>query len=136
MSLLPAALARTDRHGTPRNAVLCSAAAYSAFMLLPFGGLVVADVLLYSLALMLEFAALIQLRRSEPTLRGAFRIPLRTRGVTVLAALPLGVLALVVVLSFQDGEYGLPALIGSVAAIGAGPLCYWMAVTLRARAAA
>ncbi len=134
--LLPAALARTDRHGTPRNAVLCSAVAYSAFMLLPFGGLVVADVLLYSLALMLEFASLIQLRRREPTLRGAFRIPVGTRAVTALAALPLGVLALVVVLSFQDGEYGFPALMGSVAAIGAGPLCYWMAVTLRARAAA
>jgi amino acid transporter len=134
--LLPAALARTDRHGTPRNAVLCSAVAYSVFMLLPFGGLVVADVLLYSLALMLEFASLIQLRRREPTLRGAFRIPLGTRGVAVLAALPLGVLALVVVLSFQDGEYGLPALIGAVAAISAGPLCYWIAVTLRARAAA
>lgn len=134
--LLPAALARTDRHGTPRNAVLWSAVAYSAFMLLPFGGLVVADVLLYSLALMLEFASLLQLRLREPTLRGAFRIPLSTRGVAVLAALPLGVLALVVVLSFQDGEYGLPALIGAVAAIGAGPLCYWIAVTLRARAAA
>ena len=97
--------------------------------------MVVAGVLLDCLALMLEFASLIQLRHREPTLRGAFRIPVGTRAVAALAALPLGVLALVVVLSFQDGEYGLPALIGSVAAIGAGPLCYWMAVTLRGRAA-
>ena len=132
--LLPAALARTDDRGTPRNAVLCSAVAYSAFMLVPFSGLVVADVLLYSLALMLEFASLIQLRRREPTLRGAFRIPLGTRAVTVLAALPLGVLALVVVLSFQDGEYGFPALVGTAAAIGLGPVCYRLAVARRARA--
>ena len=134
--LLPAALARTDDRGTPRNAVLCSAVAYSAFMLLPFGGLVVADVLLYSLALMLEFASLIQLRRREPTLRGAFRIPLGTRAVTVLAALPLSVLALVVGLSFQDGEHGFPALVGTAAAIGLGPVCYRLAVARRARATA
>ena len=131
--LLPAALARTDARGTPRNAVLCSAVAYSAFLLLPFGGLVVADVLLYSLALMLEFASLIQLRLREPTLRGAFRIPLGTRAVALLAALPLGVLALVVALSFEDGDHGLPALIGTAAAIGLGPVCYRLAVARRAR---
>ena len=66
--LLPAALARTDARGTPRNAVLVSAVFYSVFVLVPFGRLVVADVLLYSLALFLEFGALIQLRRTEPEL--------------------------------------------------------------------
>ncbi|HZI43117.1 MAG TPA: APC family permease, partial [Gemmatimonadaceae bacterium] len=50
---LPAVLARTDGNGTPRNAVLVSAAVYSVFVLIPFGSLVVADVLLYSLALSL-----------------------------------------------------------------------------------
>jgi amino acid transporter len=122
--LLPSAIARTDRRGTPRNAVLASAVCYSLFVLLPFDGLVVADVLLYSLALMIEFASLIQLRRREPELRGAFRIPLPLRGVVVLAALPLGVLLLVVGLSFADGEYGVPAVIGAAVAIGLGPLVY------------
>jgi amino acid transporter len=126
-ALLPAALARTDVRGTPRNAVLVSAVCYSVFMLLPFGGLVVADVLLYSLALMLEFASLLQLRRREPELRGAFRIPLSTGGVAFLAALPLGVLFLVVGLSFADGEYGLPALAGTAVAIGLGPAIYALA---------
>jgi len=125
--LLPAALARTDARGTPRNAVLVAALCYSLFMLLPFSGLVVADVLLYSLALMLEFASLLQLRRREPELRGAFRIPLGVGGVAVLAALPLGVLFLVVGLSFADGEYGLPAVIGAAVAIALGPLVYSLA---------
>jgi amino acid transporter len=125
--LLPAAIGRTDARGTPRNAVLFSALCYSAFMLLPFSGLVVADVLLYSLALMVEFAALVQLRRREPTLRGVFRIPLGTAGVAILAALPLGVLLLVVGLSFADGEYGVPALLGAGAAIALGPLAYAVA---------
>src|SRR5207302_1142397 len=71
--LLPGALAATDARGTPRNAVLVSAVAYSVFALLPFGGLLAGDVLLYSAALALEFAALVRLRRKEPGLRGARR---------------------------------------------------------------
>jgi amino acid transporter len=129
--LLPAALGRTDVRGTPRNAVLFAAVCYSLFMLLPFSGLVVADVLLYSLALMLELGALIKLRRSEPALRGAFRIPIGTAGVTALACLPLVVLLLVTGLSVADGEYGVPALLGAALAIGAGPLCYFAARRMR-----
>jgi amino acid transporter len=125
--LLPSMLRRTDARGTPRNAVLFAAVCYSLFMLMPFGGLVVADVLLYSLALMLEFGALLQLRRREPSLRGVFRIPLNTTGVAVLAALPMAVLLLVIALSLVDGEYGLPALAGAGVAIALGPLCYGLA---------
>ncbi len=125
--LLPSALGRTDGRGTPRNAVLFAAVCYSLFMLLPFGGLVVADVLLYSLALMLELGALVKLRQREPSLRGVFRIPVGTRGVALLAALPLTVLLLVVALSLADGEYGIPAVGGALVAIAAGPICYRIA---------
>ena len=125
--LLPAALARTDARGTPRAAVLFAALCYSLFMLLPFGGLVVADVVLYSLALTMELGSLVALRIREPALRGAFRIPLGTAGVAALAALPLAVLLLVVGLSFADGENGLPAVLGAAVAIGLGPLCYALA---------
>jgi amino acid transporter len=129
--LLPSALARTDRRGTPRNAVLFAAVCYSLFMLLPFGGLVVADVLLYSLALMLELGALIRLRSVEPELRGDFRLPLGIRGVAMLAAFPLAMLLLIVGLSLADGEYGLPALGGTAAAIALGPVCYLVARSLQ-----
>ena len=134
--LLPAALGRTDARGTPRAAVLFAAVWYSVFMLLPFGGLVVADVVLYSLALTLEMGSLIALRIREPDLRGSFRLPLGTAGVALLAALPLCVLVLVVGLSFADGEYGLPAVIGAGAAILLGPLCYAIAQRHARRAAA
>lgn len=124
---LPAPLARTDAHGTPRTAVVASAIVYSIFVLIPFGSLVVADVLLYSLALALEFASLVRLRRTEPTLRGAFRIPLGANAVTVLALLPMLVLLLVVVLSFYDGEFGIPALLGTALAIALGPITFRLA---------
>ena len=125
--LLPAPLARTDARGTPRTAILFSAVCYSVFMLIPFNGLVVADVLLYSLALFLELGALIQLRRREPLLRGTFRIPVGTGGVAALAAMPVVVLLLVAGLSVADGEFGLPALVGAAGAIALGPVAYAIA---------
>ena len=125
--LLPKWLGKIDGSGTPRNAVLVSAVFYSVFVLVPFGKLVIADVLLYSLALFLEFGALIQLRKREPGLRGAFRIPLNRAGVIILAVIPMLVLVGVVAISFRDGEYGVPAVIGAAAAIAAGPLMYWIA---------
>jgi amino acid transporter len=134
--LLPRTLAATDARGTPRNAVLAAAVVYSAFVLIPFHGLVVADVVLYCLALFMEFAALVALRVREPTLRGAFRIPLGPVGVGALALLPTTVLLAVVVLSFLDGEYGTPAIVGAGVAIVAGPIAYRIAERYRARRAA
>ena len=134
--LLPAALARTDARGTPRNAVLVAAVCYSVFSLLPFSGLVVADVLLYSMALVLELAALVRLRMREPSLRGSFRIPLGTAGVAVLGTLPMLVLLLVAGLSFADGEFGVPALAGAAAAVALGPVAYALANRYRARSSA
>ncbi len=122
--MLPQAFARTDARGTPRQAILFAATCYSLFALLPFGSLVVADVLLYAMALMLEFGALIHLRRREPGLRGAFRIPLGRTGVMWLASVPALVLLLVVTLELQDPEYGAPAVGIALGAALLGPVVY------------
>jgi amino acid transporter len=124
---LPSMLARTDTTGTPRNAVIVSAIVYSIFVLIPFGDLVVADVLLYSLALSLELLSLVRLRRREPELRGAFRIPLGADGIAALATMPMLVLLLVIVLSLLDGKFGVPALLGTAAAIALGPIVFGVA---------
>jgi hypothetical protein len=47
--------------------------------------------------------------------------------VAVLAALPMIVLTGIVGVSFAEGEYGLPAIIGAAVAIAAGPLIYRLA---------
>jgi len=121
---LPAALAATDERGTPRRAVVASALGYCVFALLSFGGLLAADVLLYTAALVLEFAALIALRRREPALRGAFRIPLGEAALVVLAALPALVLCAAVALEVRSRTVGLVG-VGVAAAFGlAGPLAY------------
>jgi amino acid transporter len=131
--LLPAALARTDARGTPANAVLVSAAVYSGFALLPFGGLLAGDVLLYTAALALEFASLIRLRRAEPGLRGAFRVPLGVPWLVALASLPLVVLVAGLVLEVRSRAIGLPGVVVAVLLALAGPPVY---AALRARRAA
>jgi amino acid transporter len=113
--LLPAALARTDARGTPRAAVLASAVAYSGFALLAFGGLLAADVLLYTAALAMEFAALIRLRRAEPELRGAFRVPVGVSVLVALAALPVLLLVVAVALELRSRDVGLPGVLAAVA---------------------
>jgi amino acid transporter len=125
--LLPTSLAMVDANEVPRRAVIGAALCYSVCALLPFSGLVVADVFLYASALALEMAALVQLRRAEPQLRGAFRLPVGTRGVLALALLPMSVLALVMALAITDGEFGLPAIVAACVAIALGPLLYRLA---------
>ncbi len=122
--LLPRPLAKVDRWSTPRNAVIASAVCYSIFALLSFVHLVVADVLLYSMALFLEFGALIALRRNEPGLRGSFRIPVGTAGVVGLALLPVIILLGVIVVETRAGEYGGAAILGALGAALLGPIAY------------
>jgi len=124
--LLPAPLARVDERGTPRNAVLASAVAYSGFALLSFGGLLAADVLLYSAALALEFAALIQLRRREPDLRGAFRVPVGIPVLVILALLPMAFITVAVALEVHSKEIGLPGVVVAALLAMAGPVWYML----------
>lgn len=125
--LLPRFLFKPDARGTPRSAVILSAVCYSIFALLSFAHLVVADVLLYSMALFLEFGALIALRLREPGLRGAYRIPVGTAGVIVLSAIPVAILIAVTMLELRDGEYGPPAIAGALGAAAIGLPGYWLA---------
>jgi len=133
--LLPRGLATTDERGTPRKAVLAAAGIYSVFALVPFSGLVVADVVFYAMALMLEFAALITLRRKEPALRGAFRVPVGTRGLVALALVPGVVLVGVIGLSLVGGRLSAGAIIGTMIGAALGPVAYRF-VTRASRATA
>ncbi|MBI5509088.1 MAG: APC family permease [Deltaproteobacteria bacterium] len=130
---LPASLVRTDGRGTPTNAVLASGIMYSVCALLPLRKLVVADVLLYGMALFLEFGALVVFRIKTPELRGSYRIPVGLWGVIALAVMPAVVLLCVIGFEIHDGEYGLPAVLASFAAAGVGPVLYLFANRYRLR---
>jgi amino acid transporter len=104
--LLPTWLAHVDERGVPVRSILLSATLYSIIAVLPFAELITADVLLYALALGLEFAALVRLRVREPALRGSFRVPLGVAGITVLAMCPMLVLIGVTAVDIGAGEVG------------------------------
>ena len=122
--LLPAALGTTDERGTPRRAIIVSAIGYSAFAPLAFGGLLAADVLLYSAALAMEFAALLRLRAREPGLRGPFRLPFGIGVLAALAALPLVLIAVAVGLEVDSRAIGMVGVIVAAALGALGPLLY------------
>ena len=133
--LLPPSLGRTDERGTPRTAVIVSAIIYSVWVLLPFGDLLAADVLLYTLALMLEFGALLALRRKEPGLRGPFRVPLPTSVLAFLAALPPLVLGTAVALELTGEGAGFKGVLVGLTLAAVGPVIHAVLIRRAPRAA-
>ena len=91
---------------------------------MPFGGLLAGDVLLYTAALALEFASLLQLRRAEPELRGAFRVPAGVPALAVLATLPILLIVIAVGLEIQSREIGLPGVLVAGLLAAVGPVAY------------
>jgi amino acid transporter len=127
---LPAALARLHpTRGSPCVAIAVSAAACTALVIFSFKQLVVFGVALYTLALGLQCAALVQ-RRLAGTQAGAFRIPGGPAGVALAVGCPV-VMGLV-----NAGAVGLTALGWDAAAALTGPVAYGMMRWARGRRAA
>jgi amino acid transporter len=80
------------RFGTPWVAIVFCSAIYSLFSLSAFGDLVVVDVFLYSIALMLEFVALIVLRRRLPNMSRPYRVPGGWFGIALITILPTAII--------------------------------------------
>jgi amino acid transporter len=80
------------RFGTPHRAILSSAVIYAVLSLNTFENLAVVDVVLYSAAILIEFAALVTLRWKEPDLERPFCIP---GGKLAVIAVVLGPVAIV-----------------------------------------
>jgi amino acid transporter len=126
--VLPRALAwRSPRTGAPVPALLLGGALVSSCIGLELTKLVAIDVLVYGLALVLEFAALVALRVREPELPRPFRVPGGLAGAVLLGVPP----AAIVAWAFwkargEAGAFGVPALalVAIIAAVG--PLA-WLA---------
>ncbi|HVV70627.1 MAG TPA: APC family permease, partial [Verrucomicrobiae bacterium] len=77
------------RFKTPYVSILASSIIVSILILFTFSDLVIMDIILYGAGLSLEFIALVTLRRTEPSARRPFRIPLGRGGLVLLYVLPL-----------------------------------------------
>jgi len=99
---LPTILARlSQRTGVPVAALLASCSVAAVCSALSFGKLVLIDVLLYSVALSLEFVAFFVLRLQRPDMPRPFRVPGGWLGVALTALAPLSCVAVLIFASFQ-----------------------------------
>ena len=106
------------RFGTPWVAVLASAAVYTALAAFEFRDLVVLTMWLYSLSLIVELAAFVRLRVSEPDLVRPWRVPGGTVGATLAAAVPSALAALAMATA------GWTNTLAGIIAAATGPLAY------------
>jgi amino acid transporter len=117
--LLPSGLAAVhERFGTPWAAVSLSAVLYAAFAVFSFKELIVLNVWLYSLSLLVELAAFVRLRVSEPALPRPWRVP----GGFATAVLVAGAPAVVALLAMATAGW-LNTVVGVLAAL-TGPAAF------------
>src|SRR6202142_1255136 len=91
--MLPAFLGKLHpKTKAPWVAILICAAGWALCLGLGFERLVTLAILLYGVALLLEFVALVALRIKEPTLRRPFRVPGGMPGAVLLGVFPASLL--------------------------------------------
>jgi len=95
---LPRIFARRDpKTGAPRWAIVGCAAAWALGLALPFGKLVMLDMLLTGSSILLEFAALVALRVREPQLGRPYRVPGGMAGAIAVSIPPAALMVLTAV---------------------------------------
>ena len=131
--LLPRILTRRNRHNVPWVALIACATCWALALKLTFERLITIDVLLWGLSLILEFAALVILRRREPDMPRPFRVPGKTWFAVVLGCGPVG-LMLFAIWAARDEHVGrIPASLFALAIAACGLPLYLIARrTLRA----
>ena len=124
---LPRALARRDKKtGAPTWSIVACAIGWCLALGLGFERLVELDILLYGLALMLEFVSLAVLRVKEPELARGYRVPGGTIGAALIGVPPF--LLLVVALWRTIAQEGFTrGLAVGLTLIAAGPVIYAVA---------
>ena len=120
-------------NGAPWVSILVLTVAWSAALGLGIERLIEIDVLLYGVALMLEFAALVILRVREPRLARPFRVPGGLWVAVLLGIGPAALLILAFARELRDHAGQLGALALALALMGTGPAVYALVGRLRRR---
>jgi amino acid transporter len=131
---LPRVVSRVShRYETPWLSIVICSAIYSVFTLSTFNSLIQLDVVVYSAALFLEFAALIQLRRRAPAMRRPLRVPGGRAGLAFCCVAPVAVVAIAIGGSVHDS--GISALYLPAISLASGFVVYPLARLLFKRGA-
>jgi len=122
---LPKALAsRSAKTDAPIAAIFVSCALWMMTLGISFDRLVSIDLILYGLALLLEFVALGVLRMREPDLHRPYKVPGGTIGVWLLGLPPLALLVIALIKNEHESIFGMNALLFGALVVAAGPLLY------------
>jgi amino acid transporter len=119
--LMPKQFLRRNTRGVPWVSVLFCALIWALALKLSFERLISIDLVLYGSSLMLEYVALVVLRRREPELVRPFRVPGGTAGAVVAGVGPALLIGYAIYSARSESVLGLNALLfaGLVAASGA-----------------
>lgn len=88
-----------SKYGTPTVSILCSATGVIFLSWMSFQEILEFLNFLYSLGMLLEFAAFIKLRINKPELHRPYKVPLQTFGASMLCLPPTILLVLVMCLA-------------------------------------
>ena len=90
---------RSKWFDTPWVGILLATVITVAASFMDFTDIVASANFLYSLGMLLEFAAFLWLRRKLPTLRRPYRVPMRLPGLIILCLVPSGFLILIMAIA-------------------------------------
>jgi amino acid transporter len=119
--VLPKIFTRLNKkYQTPYISIIACACIISILILRPLADLFIMDICLYTAGILLEFAALLTLRKKGADLERPFRIPLKRNGLLILFFLPILVFSVALIgVLFGTEEYRSSALIAILAIISA-----------------
>lgn len=118
------------KYKSPYVSIICCSIVVSGMVLWTFGELLVIDITLYGAALLLEYIALIRLRKLAPAEHRPFKIPLNIAGLILMALLPLSVYVLALTGAFLNSDKVLAPVLFALGALASAQLV-WMLVRWR-----
>lgn len=133
---LPPLFGKRLRNGSPWVSVLACGICWALALGFTFERLITVDVVLWGASMVLEFLALIVLRKREPMLPRPFRVPGPDWATILLGISPTALVIYAVYASRSEAMAGTSALAFSLAIAALGPLLYLLAAWYRSRRAA
>jgi amino acid transporter len=129
----PQILLRRTKLGVPWVSVLACAAIWGLALSFTFERLISIDLVLYGASLILEFIALVVLRRREPNLHRPFRVPGGMPGAIALGIGPTLLIAFALWAARNQQVLGLNALLFAATVGIAGAAVYGVTELVRRR---
>ena len=125
--LLPSIFTKRLRNGSPWVSVIACGICWALALGFSFERLITIDIVLWGMSMILEFVALILLRRNEPNLPRPFRIPGPDWVPVLLSLSPIALALYALYVSRSETVVGMPALAFSLLIAIAGIPIYLLA---------